>query len=49
MARIMKTKGIESTSKRHIPDGVICYSTAIRPFLVFLDEWRAKNHTQCEL
>jgi len=29
---------------RGIPKDVVCYSSAIRPFLNYLDEWRAKNH-----
>lgn len=44
MLRLMKSKGIEPQGKRHIPDAVVCYSTAIRPFLVYLDNWRVSQN-----
>lgn len=39
----MRNRGID-IERRGIPDNVVCYSSAIRPFLKFLNDWRAKHH-----
>lgn len=40
----MKAKGLAADAKRGIPDGVTCYSTAIRPLVAYIDQWRAKYY-----
>lgn len=44
MQVIMKAKGLAADAKRGIPDGVTCYSTAIRPLVTYIDQWRAKYY-----
>lgn len=35
----MEAKGIKN-ERRGVPSSVVCYSSAIRPFLNYLDDWR---------
>jgi len=42
MAKIMEQKGI-TPSGRRIPEGVVCYSSAIKPLLDYLMDWRQEK------
>ena len=45
MQAMMKAKGLTADAKRGIPNGVTCYSTAIRPLIAYIDQWRAKYYS----
>ena len=40
--KIMAMKGLQSSVTK-MPDGIVCYSNSIRPFLTYLNDWRSKK------
>jgi hypothetical protein len=46
--KIMALKGINQKVKG-VPDSVICYSTAIKPFLMFLNDYRGNSDIEHKL
>ena len=46
--KIMALKGIK-VEQKGVPDSVICYSTAIKPFLKFLNDFRGNSDIENKL
>lgn len=42
LIKIMTAKGMTPMGLK-IPEGVVCYSSSIRPFLTYLNDWRSRE------